>query len=107
MGTSYFFRPCVRNFFVGYDPTRFSIFIGEQAHVDLTKLLYEIDSSTENNYILWKKLKNLVSELRWKTISFLVENYNMIILPDFRVSQMIRSRKLARITKRLMCVFIL
>ena len=97
--------PGVRKFLVGYDPTGNSIFIGENAHVDLTRLLYEIDESTEDNYHLWKKLKNLVSELHWKTITFLIENYDTIILPDFRVSQMIRSKKLARITKRLMCMF--
>jgi putative transposase len=34
-----------------------------------------------------------------------VENYDIILLPDFRVSQMIRSKKIARITKRLMCMF--
>lgn len=50
-------------------------------------------------------MKNLVSELHWKTISFLIENYDTIILPDFRVSQMIKGKKLAKITKRLMCMF--
>ena len=81
-----------------------SIFIGENAHIELTRLLYEIDT-TKDTYLLWKKVKNLVSELHWKTISFLIENYDTILLPDFRVSQMIRSKKLARITKRLMCMF--
>ena len=96
--------PGVRKFLVGYDPTGTSIFIGENAHVELTQLLYEIDN-TKDNYLLWKKAKNLVAELHWKTISFLVENYDTILLPDFRVSQMIRSKKLSRITKRLMCMF--
>ena len=96
--------PGVRKFLVGYDPTGMSIFIGENAHIELTRLLYEIDT-TKDTYLLWKKVKNLVSELHWKTISFLIENYDTILLPDFRVSQMIRSKKLARITKRLMCMF--
>jgi putative transposase len=96
--------PGIRKFLVGYDPAGYSVFIGEGASLKLTKLLLKIDKS-ENSYRLWKKVKNLVSELHWKTISFLVENYDTIILPDFRVSQMIRSRKLARITKRLMCMF--
>jgi len=47
----------------------------------------------------------MVSELHWKTISFLMENYDTIILPDFRVSQMVRKKKLNRLTKRLMCMF--
>ena len=47
----------------------------------------------------------MVEELHWKTISFLLENYDVIILPDFRVSQMIKKKKLSRMTKRLMCMF--
>ena len=97
--------PGIRKFLVGYDPTGNSVFIGEGASLELTRLLLEIDKMEENPFYLWKKVKNLVSELHWKTISFLVENYDVIILPDFRVSQMIRSKKLPRITKRLMCMF--
>ena len=84
-----------------------SIFIGEDSHVELTKLLVEIDKTEiyKDRSILWRKAKNLVSELHWKTISFLVENYDIILLPDFRVSQMVKGKKLARITKRLMMMF--
>ena len=96
--------PGIRKFLVGYDPTGYSVFIGEGASKELASLLLEIDKK-ENSYKLWKKVKNMVSELHWKTISFLMENYDTILLPDFRVSEMIRSRKLARITKRLMCMF--
>jgi len=99
--------PGVRKFLVGYDPRGESIFIGEDAHVELTELLVEIDKMeiSKDKSILWRKVKNLVSELHWKTISFLVENYDIILLPDFRVSQMIKGKKLARITKRLMQMF--
>ena len=96
--------PGIRKFLVGYDPLGYSVFIGEGASLELSRLLLEIDKK-KNPYYLWKKVKNLVSELHWKTISFLIENYDTIILPDFRVSEMLRSRKLARITKRLMCMF--
>ena len=99
--------PGVRKFLVGYDPRGESIFIGEDAHIELTKLLVEIDKTEiyKDRSILWRKAKNLVSELHWKTISFLVENYDIILLPDFRVSQMVKGKKLARITKRLMMMF--
>ena len=99
--------PGVRKFLVGYDPRGESIFIGEDAHIELTKLLVEIDKTeiSKDRSILWRKAKNLVSELHWKTISFLVENYDIILLPDFRVSQMVKGKKLARITKRLMMMF--
>ena len=99
--------PGVRKFLVGYDPRGESIFIGEDAHIELTELLVEIDKTeiSKDKSILWRKAKNLVAELHWKTISFLVENYDIILLPDFRVSQMVKGKKLARITKRLLMMF--
>ena len=99
--------PGVRKFLVGYDPRGESIFIGEDAHIELTELLVEIDKTEiyKDRSILWRKAKNLVCELHWKTISFLVENYDIILLPDFRVSQMVKGKKLARITKRLLMMF--
>jgi putative transposase len=99
--------PGVRKFLVGYDPKGESIFIGEDAHIELTELLVEIDKTTTYKIKskLWRKVKNLVAELHWKTISFLVENYDVILLPDFRVSQMVKGKKLARITKRLLMMF--
>ena len=95
--------PGVRKFMVGYDPAGYSIFFGDGASLELTHLLYDVDKNPSHSK--WKKIKNMVSELHWKTISFLMENYDTIILPDFRVSQMIRKKKLARITKRLLCMF--
>jgi len=99
--------PGVRKFLVGYDPTGESIFIGEGANKELMKLLYEVDTieDKKTNYLAWKKIKNLISELHWKTISFLIENYDIILLPDFRISGMIKSKKLSRMTKRLMCMY--
>jgi putative transposase len=95
--------PGVRKFMVGYDPKGYSIFFGEGASLELTRLLYDTDNNP--SYAKWKKIKNMVSELHWKTISFLIENYDTIILPDFRISQMIRKKKLAKITKRLLLMF--
>ena len=99
--------PGVRKFLVGYDPRGESIFIGEDAHIELTELLVEIDKTeiSKDKSILWRKAKNLVDELHWKTISFLLENYDIILLPDFRVSQMVKGKKLARIIKRLLMMF--
>lgn len=82
------------------------IFIGQGASKELTKLLYVLDEAPPNDKpSMWRKIKNLVSELHWKTVSFLVENYDTILLPDFRVSRMVKGKKLARITKRLMMMF--
>jgi IS605 OrfB family transposase len=99
--------PGVRKFLVGYDPNGSISLIGEGASFILTNLLYQIDKTTckDTKRILWRKMKNLISELHWKVISYLIENYDTIILPEFRVSEMIKGKKLKRITKRLMCMF--
>lgn len=96
--------PGVRKFMVGYDPRGYSVFMGEGAQKELIRLLYQIDK-TEKPHRLWRKVKNLVNELHWKSISFLVKNYDVIILPHFKISQMVRGKKLARITKRLLYMF--
>lgn len=100
--------PGVRKFLVGYDPKGSSIFFGDGASKILTKLLLEIDKRIENNLDTRKQqgyVKNLVSELHWKTCSFLVKHYDTILLPDFRVQQMVRGRRLSKMTKRLMMMF--
>ena len=95
--------PGVRKFMVGYDPSGTTVFIGQGSNKQLIKLLLDVDKNPSIKK--WRKIKNMINELHWKTISFLVENYDVIILPDFRVSQMIKSNKLTRMTKRLMCMY--
>ena len=55
----------IRKFLIGYDPT------GEC--LELTKLLYEVNviENPKKKYLVWKKIKNLVKELYWKTIFFI------------------------------------
>lgn len=96
--------PGIRKFLVGYDPSGSTVFIGEGANKKLIELLYNVDKET-NSYMLWKKIKNYVDEMHWKSISYLIENYDTILYPDFRISQMIRSKKLSKMTKRLMCMY--
>ena len=36
---------------------------------------------------------------------YLTDNYNVILLPTFETSQMLRGRQLSKMTKRLMCMF--
>lgn len=100
--------PGVRKFLVGYDPTGESIFIGENANKELINLMYKIDeyeSEKKSTYLLWKEAKNLVSELHWKTIAFLIENYDIIILPEFKTQEMVRSKKIGKMTKRIMLMY--
>ena len=61
---------------VGYDPQGSSIFIGDKASIKLTKLLLEIDkriSKSKPTQSQQRYVKNLVDELHWKTISFLIK----------------------------------
>ena len=54
------------------------------------------------------KLRNLVDELHWKSINFLVKNYNVIICPNFKVNNMVLDdvkRKISSKTVRNMLNF--
>ena len=66
-----------------------------------------IDKITDKKIKLleWRKIHNYVNELHWKTISFLIENYDVILLPEFEISNMVKGFKLQRIVKRLMYMF--
>ena len=100
--------PGIRKFLVGYDPNGKISFIGEGACNKLTKLLLEVDQikSRKKKLRRWRKIKNLIEELHWKVSSFLVKNYDHILLPEFKTSQMVtKSKKLCKQTKRLMNMF--
>lgn len=96
--------PGVRKFLVGYDPKGESIFFGEGANKKLIKLLYRIDK-LENSTKSWKKARHLVSEMHWKCIHYLVKNYDIILMPEFKTSQMVKGKTLARSTKRIMNMY--
>jgi IS605 OrfB family transposase len=113
--------PGIRKFMVGYDPEGNCIYVGEGGNRILIEKLKHIDDlccfiedekdekqrniMKRDKYLLWLKVKNMVSELHWKTIKYLTDNYDNILLPDFRISQMIRSNKISRSTKRMMCMY--
>jgi putative transposase len=99
--------PGVRKFLVGYDPRGECIFIGEGANKELTAILYEIDKTEDRKikHKIWKKMKHMVEELHWKTINFLMKNYDVIFLPEFRVSEMVRGKKIPKIVKRMMLMY--
>ncbi len=103
--------PGIRKFLVGYDPEGSMTFFGEKACKTITEILLKLDKEKdkekdkEENRSLWRYVKNLIIELHWKTISYLVNNYNTIIMPDFKVSEMIKGKKLSKPVKRLMTMF--
>ncbi len=96
--------PGVRKFLVGYDPSGKLIYVGDGASKRLAKLLLETDVDYKNPK-LWRKIKNLVTELHNKIVKYLVSNYDEILLPEFRVADMLKGKKLGRMTKRLLNMF--
>lgn len=55
-----------------------------------------------------EKIKNLIYELHWKTAKFLVNNFDVILLPTFETSQMVSKkakRKIRSKTARAMMTF--
>lgn len=75
---------------------------------DIT-VLYDLLLETDKEGISKKKksklrsrIKHLVDELHWKTIGYLTQNYDTILLPEFPISQMVRKKNISKRTKRLM-----
>ena len=108
--------PGVRKFLVGYDPHGASVFFGEDVQMKMIPMLLDIDETpvpkkeeeTKRKNIVYRKFKrirNLVDEMHWKCISYLVKNYETIMYPDYRVSDMLKKNKLGKMTKRLMTIY--
>lgn len=95
--------PGVRKFMVGYDPEGKVVFIGKNAHLEILQLLLRVDKTKDKR--IWRKIKNKISELHWKTIHYLMLNYDHIIIPDFKVSQMLKGKKISTQTKRMLCMY--
>lgn len=95
--------PGVRKFLVGYDPTGKIVGIGEGANKELIPALYEVDQTKDP--MAWRKIKNRIKEMHWKAISYLTRNYDCILIPDFRISGMVRKKTIGRMTKRLLYMY--
>jgi transposase len=97
----------VRKFSVGYDPNGKMIFIADKASKRIKNLLYLVDKTTEKlkSKLIWRKIKNLVNELHWKVICYFMKNYDYIMIPDFRISGMVKSFKISKMTKRLLYMY--
>ena len=101
--------PGIRKFLVGYDPEGNCIYVGKGGDKILVRKLKELDDlnyfTKKEKYLRWLKIKNMVDEMHWKVIKYLTDNYNVILYPDFRISQMIRSKKIGKTTKKMMCMY--
>ena len=104
--------PGVRKFLVGYDPKGTSIFFGEDVQKKMISLLLDIDDSKNDDdkkkqviHRKWTRIQNLINEMHWKCISYLVNNYETIMYPDYCVSGMLKKNKIGKMTKRLMTMY--
>ena len=100
--------PGLRKFLVGYDPSGQVSIFGAQAQQEIISLLLRLDIeklSKQETHCLWTRIKNLVSEMHWKSIDYLISNYDVILYPKFETSKMIRSKKLSKLSKRIMNMF--
>lgn len=81
--------------------------IGNKASKEIIPILYSIDKCKDKikNQQQWRKIRNKINEMHWKTISFLTRNYDMIVIPNFRISEMVKTRKLPKVTKRMLYMF--
>lgn len=107
----------VRTFQTGYSPDGHILEIGKSDNLTLEKLLRKTDKLQEkyketNNkkyqkqrLTVFRRIKNLVKDLHWKTIKYLTSNYGTILVPDFRISGMVKQKKLPRMTKRMLYMY--
>jgi putative transposase len=113
--------PGVRTFITGYDPSGQIVTIADRANEKLYRLLHATDvcrsaidtakntldkqtAKTEQKRI-YRNIQNLCLDIHWKVARFLVSNYDIIILPHYRTSEMMKSKKIKRGTKRQMQAF--
>ncbi len=110
--------PGIRKFMVGYDPSGHCLFVGDKDNHTLMNELKVIDSFVSlkdtigNSETLklatrqqWQRIKGMVDDLHWKTINYLTDNYKTILYPDFRISGMVKGKKLHKSTKRMMYMY--
>lgn len=100
--------PGIRKFLVGYDPDGKAIVFGKEVKYVIGKILDENDrlqsqgERQEKNHL---KENQMIQEMHWQVVNFLVKNYDTILYPDFRIQQMISGSKLTKRTKRFMLAF--
>ena len=109
--------PGIRKFMVGYNPKGEAICIGKGSNKVIINLLLRIDNAiskemkkgkykrTKRIDKLYKKMRHLIEEMHWKTINYLMKEYDIILLPDFKISKMVKSRKIGKMTKRLLYMY--
>jgi len=106
----------VRTFQTGYTEDHI-VEMGKECWKRLYSLLLEVDkcNSLLDKYgykrkwkrrkaLLYHQIQNLKNELHWKSCSYLVKNYENILLPEFAIMSMVKG-KLPKRIKRLLYLF--
>ena len=93
--------PGVRKFLVGYSPQG-EILVVDRSKI-ISRLLLDIDKTEDRKEQLqkWAVIKNYIDDLHWKTIRYLVKNYDTIILGDIGIKSILKGN-IPKITKRIL-----
>jgi len=93
--------PGVRKFLVGYSPQQ-EILIVDRSKI-ITRLLLDIDKTKnqKEKRVKWNVIKNYIDDLHWKTIRYLVNHYDVIVLGDISIKSILKG-KIYRMTKRVL-----
>jgi transposase len=99
--------PGIRKFGVGYDPNGKIIYFGDRAKnrlVEIMKIRDEEEDKVKKK-LYTKKMNDMTDELHWKIIRYIMKNYNDVMIPDFKISGMVKGKKILKETKRLLYCF--
>jgi len=89
-----------------------AVMIGEKCQNRITKYLKRKDAIINNNeinkeikkkneFLINKKIDNLVEELHWKSINYLIKNYETVLIGDLNVKSIVKkSGNLSKNSKR-------
>ena len=70
--------------FRSYVPDGIISIIGKHASKEIIPLLYSVDK--KRHCKLWGKIRNKIEEMHWKSIFYLTGNYDIIVIPEFKIS---------------------
>ena len=93
----------IRKFLTGIDSSGNELFV--KTNTKLTQLLLKIDKEKAIINLLWTKVKNMIADLHWKVIKYLVTNYKVIIIGDIRTQDILKKKNISAMTKRILTQF--
>ncbi len=99
--------PGVRKFLTGYSSSGSTLLVGDGANHRLMRYLRRIDKVMDvlARQRLWRRVKDLVADLHWKTVKHLTDNYQLVIVGDIHTQSILSSKRLNRMTKRVLCQY--